>query len=56
MPKQLVLFPLPLQDPPVSALTEKQSTAIRSVLAEAMMALIKTDEEVEAQDETRKQD
>ncbi len=56
MHKQLMLIPLPTQSSPVTELSEQQRKAIRSVLAEALVALTKTSEEEEERDAERQQD
>jgi hypothetical protein len=56
MGKQLLLLPLQPPHPPIIDLSEKQRTAIRSVLAKAMVALVTTNDNKERSDAKRKQD
>jgi hypothetical protein len=56
MYKQLMLIPLQAQSSPVTELSEKQRRAVRSALAEALVALTKTSEEEEKRNAERQQD
>jgi hypothetical protein len=56
MHKQLMLIPLPTQSSPVTELSDQQRKAVRSTLAEALVARIKTTEKEEERDAERQQD
>jgi len=56
MHKQLMLIPLRTPSAAVTELSEQQRKAIRSVLAEALVALTQTSEKEEERDAERQQD